>query len=84
MVRVINREVIQTTLPSTGYLSNGESVSGYNLLPESVLKAEGWLPLEENRPEYNAENETLELDNYTIEADKVTANYKVIPLVSAE
>jgi hypothetical protein len=84
MVQVKNNEVVQTELPQTGYLSNGESVSGYNLLPEEILRLEGWLPLEENRPEYDTETETLKLDNYTIMQDKVTANYKIVPIVIAE
>ena len=30
-------------------LSTGETVSGYHLLDEEILKDEGWLPLEDIR-----------------------------------
>lgn len=81
MVQVINNKVVQTQLPCCGYLSNGDSVSGYNLLPQEVLKAEGWLPLEENKPQYDETTQYLEIDNYTILESKVTANYKVVDIV---
>lgn len=81
MVQVKNNEVVQSGLPCCGYLSNGESVSGYNLLPQEILLAEGWLPLEERRPEYNEETQCLVIDNYTVQKDKVIANYKAVDIV---
>ena len=47
MIQVINNEIAQTKLPKTGTLSTGETVSGYHLLDENILKEEGWLPLED-------------------------------------
>jgi hypothetical protein len=66
-----------TYVPTSGVL-NGRTVSNYNLLPESVLLAEGWLPLELNQPEYDPDTQELRLTGYTIEADKVTANYEAV------
>lgn len=45
MVRIEDGNVVEVGLPQSGYLKDGKSVSGYNLLPEDILKDEGWLPL---------------------------------------
>ena len=52
MIQVINGEIKQYQLPKVGTLSDGSTVSGYHLLNEDILKEEGWLPLEDNPPEY--------------------------------
>lgn len=71
-VKVENGIVVQAGLPETGYLKTGESVSGFNLLPDEVLKEEGWLPLEMGiAPEGNYTT------HYDIQEDKVIANYTV-------
>jgi hypothetical protein len=73
-----NGIVTQTSLPTSGILSDGRSVSNYNLLPVSVLFVEGWLPLELNEPEYNPATQELQLVDYTIEAARVIANYEAV------
>lgn len=75
--KVENGQVVQVGLPSTGTLKDGSTVSGYNFLPESVLIAEGWLPLVDNMPEYNPETEYLEHAGYTVSETEVTVNYAV-------
>ena len=75
--KVENGIVTQAYLPTSGVL-NGRTVSNYNLLPESVLLAEGWLPLVENKPEYDDATQRLRLTGYTVESDKVTANYEAV------
>lgn len=89
--KVENGQVIQIGLPSTGTLKDGSTVSGYNLLPESVLLDEGWLPLVDNKPEYDEETEYLEFVDYEVIPDvKVVANYiikqkePVIPVSTLE
>jgi hypothetical protein len=82
MAQVINGQVVQTELPQTGFLRNGDSVSGYDLLPIEVLQGEGWLPSEDNKPAYNPDTQYLAVDNYTIQADKVIINYKVVDIVT--
>lgn len=79
MIKVLveNGEIKQIGLPETGFLKDGRSVSGYNLLEESILNEEGWLPLEELKPEYNAETQYLQHEGYTIESDKVISRYIV-------
>ena len=37
LVQVINGEIAQYSLPKTGTLKNGSTVSGYHLLDEEVL-----------------------------------------------
>lgn len=75
--RVIDGQVVQVGLPRAGVI-DGRTVSNYHLLPEAVLLAEGWLPLELNQPEYSIDTQELRLVGYTVEADKVTANYEAI------
>lgn len=79
--KIENGQVTQVDLPTIGILTQGENagctVSGYNLLSADVLKAEGWLPLVDNPPEYNQDTEYLGHGGYTAQADKVIANYVV-------
>lgn len=79
--KIENNQVTQTSLPTSGTLSDGRSVSNFDLLPESVLLAEGWLPLVENKPVYDPATQELQLTGYTTEKDKVTANYVVVDIV---
>lgn len=89
--KVENGQVVRVGLPTTGILQDGSTVSGYNLLPESVLLDEGWLPLVDNKPEYDEETEYLEFVDYEVIPDvKVVANYiikqkePVIPVPTLE
>ena len=77
MIQVINGEIKQYSLPKTGTLSTGETVSGYHLLDEEILKEEGWLPLEDNPPEYDEETQYLIQDGYEILEDKVIKKYRI-------
>ncbi len=86
--RVKDGQVTQLGLPTTGVLTlagfEGRSVSGYDKLPymsenpeEPTLQKEGWLPLEDNPPEYDPEAEYLEHAGYTINTDSIVVNYAV-------
>ena len=77
MIQVIKGEITQRTLPKTGTLKNGSTVSGYHLLDEDILKEEGWLPLEDNPPEYDEETQDLINDGYEILEDKVIKKYSI-------
>lgn len=76
-VKIENGNVIQAGLPESGALQDGRMVSGYNLLPDDVLKAEGWLPLEQIIPVYDAETQHIMHDSYTVETDKVVETFTV-------
>ena len=65
------------SLPKTGILKDGSTVSGYHLLDEEVLLDEGWLPLEDNPPEYDVETQYLIQDGYEILDYKVTKKYRI-------
>jgi hypothetical protein len=67
-------------LPSSEKLSNGQWVSNYHLLPDDILKAEGWLPLVENKPEYNPETQYLEQESVAIDDGEVVVIYKIVEL----
>jgi hypothetical protein len=75
--KVENGQVTQIDLPSTGTLKDGRTVSGYNMLDEVILLAEGWLPILDNPPVHNADTEYLEHAGYTIEATDVVVNYNI-------
>lgn len=77
MIQVINGKIAQYSLPKTGTLKNGSTVSGYHLLDEEVLLDEGWLPLEDNQPEYDIETQYLVNDGYEILEDKVIKKYRI-------
>ena len=77
MIQVIDGEIKLYSLPKTGTLSIGETVSGYHLLDENILKDEGWLPLEDIQPEYDEETQYLVNDGYEILEDKVIKKYRI-------
>jgi hypothetical protein len=77
LVQVINGEIAQYSLPKTGTLKNGSTVSGYHLLDKEVLLDEGWLPLEDIPPEYDEETQYLVQDGYEILEDKVIKKYRI-------
>lgn len=77
MIQVINEGIIKYSLPKVGTLKDGSTVSGYHLLDEDTLREEGWLPLEDNPPEYNPETQYLVNDGYEIFEDKVIKKYRI-------
>jgi len=77
MIQVINGEIKQYSLPKTGTLKDGRTVSGYHLLDEEVLLDEGWLPLEDIQPEYDENTQYLTNDGYEILEDKVIKKYRI-------
>lgn len=80
MVQVINNQAVQGSLPNSGYLKSGESVSRYDLLSIDILMSEGWLPNVDNKPIYNALTQMLVVDTYIIQATQVIINYKAVPI----
>ena len=77
MIQVINGKIAQHSLPKTGTLKNGSTVSGYHLLDEEVLLDEGWLPLEDSPPEHDEETQYLASDGYEILEDRVIKKYRI-------
>lgn len=77
MIQVINGQIKQYQLPKVGTLKDGSTVSGYHLLDEETLKEEGWLTLEDIKPEYDEETQYLVNDGYEILEDKVIKKYRV-------
>ena len=77
MIQVIEGKIKQYSLPKTGVLKDGRTVSGYHLLDEETLLDEGWLPLEDVEPEYDIETQYLVDDGYEILEDKVIKKYRI-------
>ncbi len=59
MIQIEGGQIIKYNLPKVGTLKDGSTVSGYHLLDEETLKQEGWLPLEDIKPEYNPDTQYL-------------------------
>ena len=78
MIQVIDSEIVKHSLPKSGRLSTGETVSGYHLLDEETLRSEGWLPLEDVRPEYDSGTHYLQPRGYDIQEDKVVRLYEIV------
>lgn len=81
MVRVDNGEVVEEELPTVGTITlDGEerSVSNYHLLPDAVLKAEGWLPVEDpGLPDFDPVAQEAVDDGYEVLKTKVKLKYRV-------
>jgi hypothetical protein len=84
MIQVIDNKITKYSLPKSGRLSTGETVSGYHLLDEEILKQEGWLPLEELRPEYDSGTHYLQPNGYDIQEDKVVRLYEIVEIPPRE
>lgn len=80
MLKIKDNKIIEYSLPKVGTLKNGETVSGYDLLPIETLKKEGWLPLENIRPEFDWKTHDLKSDGYEILETKVKAKYKIVEI----
>jgi len=77
MARIIDG-IAELTLPDSGILMDGRTVSNYHLLPDAVLLAEGWKPLTEIRPEFDAATQSMALDTVVDTGDTITATYKAV------
>lgn len=77
MIQVLDGEITKYSLPKTGTLKDGRTVSGYHLLDEEILTQEGWLPLEDIKPEYDENTQYLIDDGYEILEDRVIKKYRV-------
>ncbi len=77
LVQVKDSQVVKTSLPKTGTLSDGRTVSNYDKLSFSVLLSEGWLPLEDVKPQFNYQTQTIKFSHYDILENKVVSVYTV-------
>jgi hypothetical protein len=77
LARCINGQV-QVSLPQVGVLSDGRTVSRYDLLPMDELTAEGWLLFEQIMPTYDENTQYLMYDRYEVQADKIVEYFTVI------
>ncbi len=78
---VENNQVTKVGLPQTGYLKDGSSVSGYNLLDHETLLQEGWLPIRDELPEYNHETNYLQRGGYEVKEGEVVVIYEVVEIL---
>ena len=74
MKLVENGVITKQRLPKSGVI-NGATVMNYHKLPQETLIAEGWLPVEEAKPDYDVGTERLKLDSEVIELDRIVRTY---------
>jgi hypothetical protein len=72
---VTDGTVDQVGLPEVGTLSDGRAVSGYDRLPAGVLAVEGWLPVTDDPPAYDAARQSLTRTGHTVTGDTVRVDY---------
>lgn len=84
MVKVVDGEIVSYRLPTNGKLRDGSTVINYHLLDDDTLKEEGWLPLEDDIPEYDPMYQHLTNYEYVILEDKVIKKYTVEDIQSTE
>lgn len=77
-VQVINGEIRIIGLPQTGTLSDGSTVSGYDLLPPETLAAEGWQDAEDSPPDYDPVTHYLVHEGYAVEDGRAVQKYRVV------
>ena len=68
-------------LPKTWQFEDGRTISGFHLLDSQIHKSEGWLTIEEIKPEYDAETQYLTNPHYEILEDKVIKTWQVEQIV---
>ncbi len=76
--KVASGQIVEQRLPRTGRLSDGSSVSNYHKLPTETLISEGWLPVVEDKPEYDPETELLQVESVNILSDQVLYTYTAV------
>jgi len=67
----------ELVLPPSAQLRDGTWVSNYDLLPDDVLRAEGWKPLREIIPEYDAGTQMLVPGEPIDAGDEIIVTYTV-------
>lgn len=70
-------EPFVSSLPQSGQLKDGTWVSNYHLLPDAVLKAEGWLEASEVWTPC-AENQVPAFDKAEVIDGKIRISYKAV------
>ena len=81
---VQNGEVAQIGLPTNGVMQDGATVSNYYCLPPDILKAEGWKPVREVRPDYDIETQYLDVLSTVDNGDEVVMTYVVVDIPLSE
>jgi hypothetical protein len=80
---VVDGVVRAVGLPSTGTLSDGSSVSGFEFLSPDVLSTEGWLPVVEIHSELS-DGEQWGAPVFTVEEGAVFAHFAAEPIPPPE
>ena len=73
-----------TRLPKVGKLKDGQTVTNYHKLPEETLLAEGWMPLVDIKPEFDADTQYLMLDYIEEVEGEVRRWYTAVDIEMAE
>ena len=69
MIKIVDNEVVEKSLPNMGQLNNGSTVFNYDKLDKETLKEEGWTDYIDNPPEYNDATHYLAEDGFELEGE---------------
>ncbi|QKS70268.1 hypothetical protein FLK61_34065 [Paenalkalicoccus suaedae] len=65
------------SLPKVLRLEDGQTISGFNLLPHEVHKSHGWLPVEEVVEEYDTDTHYATNPQTEVQENKVVRTWEV-------
>lgn len=80
---VMDGAVHRVGLPQVAVLADGRAVSGFDKLDPQTLSEEGWLPIVEDRPDFDPARSYLAGPEYNVETSRVVARYTRKPLPPA-
>ncbi|WP_299074719.1 hypothetical protein [uncultured Paraglaciecola sp.] len=84
--KVENNAVVKTMsrLPKQHKLADGKTTGNFDKMPSSVHLKEGFCPVEEKKPKYDAAIQTINLKTEVVGKDKVTRQYEAKDIPIAE
>ncbi len=77
MLQVVDGQIVKHSLPKTGVLKDGRTVSGYDALPAETLAAEGWL--DDTRGSYSYDEATEQLEGPFVDGGAIVYNVVAKP-----
>ena len=87
MFKVIDGKIVERSLPRSGCLKTGQSVSGYDKLMLSdpkIAKEEGWLPVKEIIPKHDPKTHILVLGSEKVLTDRIEVTYVTEAILIAD
>lgn len=75
-----NNIQIIPTLPTSYTFEDGSKTGGFNLLDADIIRGEGYYPVVDVKPDFNALTETLVVSDISVDGDNVVRTYQAQPI----